>query len=363
MPTPEQRFEVPPEYAEVYERAYRRAYEEGQGQLSGTLTRAPARRASSRGKRIAVPEQRTSRRGNAHRAAERTGPKPGQHSASPRIAAQRSPRASAAPRVIPPAVPQPRPVRRAGHRAVPKGGSTLYPVIGLVALTLLLMVGSFILGRVTAGTVSEPGRLRVGTVPGAVASASEGPQSGATGAAPSVSASVVPTPSPTATTFVGPLAPLRIERARTGCTAPAGRDSKNTPVSYTVRNVLDQDPRSAWRCRGSAIGRRIVLTLPRRSEVVLVGLIPGYARTDRVTGTDLYAQNNRITEVAWTFDDGTRVVQTMSGSRKDRTMRRLRIPPELTRTVTLRILAVARGPQNTTMISTVRVGVAARGSD
>jgi hypothetical protein len=35
MSTPEERFEVPPEYAEVYERAYRRAYEEGQGQLSG----------------------------------------------------------------------------------------------------------------------------------------------------------------------------------------------------------------------------------------------------------------------------------------------------------------------------------------
>lgn len=35
MPTPEQRFEVPPEYAEVYERAYRRAYEEGRGILAG----------------------------------------------------------------------------------------------------------------------------------------------------------------------------------------------------------------------------------------------------------------------------------------------------------------------------------------
>ena len=54
MPSPEQRFEVPPEYADVYERAYRRAYEEGQGQLGSTLTEAPTHRSVSRGKRITV---------------------------------------------------------------------------------------------------------------------------------------------------------------------------------------------------------------------------------------------------------------------------------------------------------------------
>src|SRR6186713_2682406 len=44
--TPEQRFEVPPEYAEVYERAYRRAYEEGLGQLSSGEDAQPPRGSS-----------------------------------------------------------------------------------------------------------------------------------------------------------------------------------------------------------------------------------------------------------------------------------------------------------------------------
>ncbi|MCW2758880.1 MAG: hypothetical protein JWO46_2626, partial [Nocardioidaceae bacterium] len=62
MSTTEQRFEVPPEYAEVYERAYRRAYEEGQNQLNGLHPEVTPRRLTGRGKRIAVPEQRSGSR-------------------------------------------------------------------------------------------------------------------------------------------------------------------------------------------------------------------------------------------------------------------------------------------------------------
>jgi hypothetical protein len=240
---------------------------------------------------------------------------------------------------------------------VPRGGSTLYPVLGLIGLTILLMVGAFLLGRATAGTVSEPARPQTGTGPGAAASASQGPSTA------SVSPSASPSATPRPRVYRGPLAPLRISRARTGCTASPGRDGRNKVVTYAVRNVLDKDHRTAWRCPGKAIGRRIVLTLRHRSEVVLVGLVPGYAKIDPATGDDRYAQNNRITKVAWIFDDGTRVVQRMSGSRKDRSLRTMRIVPEMTRTVTLRILAVATGPRHTTTISTVRVAVAARGSD
>lgn len=351
MSTPEHRFEVPPEYAEVYERAYRRAYEEGQGQLNGAMTQAPTRRASSRGgKRVAVPEQRSSRRPTPQRTGQRTGqhagPRAGQRSAPARIPAQRSTK-KPTPRVIPPAAP--RPSKKVGHRASPRGGSTLYPVLALIVVTALLMVGSFILGRITAGAVSEPRSPQAGTAPGASASASQGPPS--SGPAPSES----PTAAPTPEVYRGPMAPLRIKSARADCTAPAGRDARNRRVSYAVRNVFDKNPRSAWRCNGRAVGTNLVLRLPRTSEVVLVALVPG--------AKNRYARHNRITRVAWIFDDGTRVVQTMSGSRKDRSLRKLPIPAVRTRTVTLRILAVARGPKNATMISTVRLDEAAPGAD
>lgn len=340
MPTPEQRFEVPPEYADVYERAYRRAYEEGQGLLSGPQAEVPARRPSARRKRVAVPEQRSERRPGPQRNAQRSGQAP---------AAEQVGVSTTAPAIPAPEAKVP---RNAGHRAIRSRGSMLYPLAGLIGLTALLMLAAFVLGRVTGDAATDADRSLRGTTSAATAPA--------TRETPSATASPSATPtssaSPAPRVYRGKLAPLRIGRARAGCTAPAGRDAKDRPVSYAVRNVLDGKRATAWRCPGKAIGTRLVFTLPRGSRVAEVALVPGYAKTDRATGTNRYAENNRITQVAWIFGDGTRVVQTMSGSKKDRRLRTMRIVPVRTRTVTLKILAVSGGPRNTTMISTVRLG-------
>ncbi|MGI9157163.1 MAG: hypothetical protein ACR2FG_11060 [Marmoricola sp.] len=123
-------------------------------------------------------------------------------------------------------------------------------------------------------------------------------------------------------------------------------------MARTLRaNVLDRDPHTAWVCNGRATGQQLVLTLPRHSEVVTVGLMQGYGK------------HNMITKVAWIFDNGTRVFQTLSGRADHHPLQQLRIVPMSTDSVKLRILGTVRGPRNVTSIGTVRLNVSARGSD
>ncbi len=69
MPEPEHRFEVPLEYAEVYERAYRRAYEEHQVSGLERATSTVRSQQPRRGARPAIPQQRSAARSsNVHRA-------------------------------------------------------------------------------------------------------------------------------------------------------------------------------------------------------------------------------------------------------------------------------------------------------
>ncbi len=220
------------------------------------------------------------------------------------------------------------------------------------------MVGAFILGRETAGTVHESAQPLSGTAPAATASALQGPSSlGATSSSPGPAVTASPQP------YRGPLAPLTIDRASASCTAPSAGVAHKHRVSYAAGNVLDTNPRTVWRCNARVVGQQLVLTLPRRSEVVLVGLVPGYATTSPGSGRNRYVQDNPITRVSWTFDDGTQVLQTLSVDEQNGSLRGMRIVPVITRTVTLKILAVAKGTQSATMISTVRVGVSALGSN
>ena len=310
-PTPEPRFEVPPEYAEVYERAYRRAYEEGQGRLGSDEGTDPARRL--RGRR-------------------------GSRSWEPGRVRDVEPATLVETDELRPA--RERHSHRAGRRA---GWPSSAP--GLVLVAVMLLAGSFVLGRLSAGVVDVPGaaagppavRTSVSVVPVPPVRAAE------TGLAGLQAALEPPGP------YRGPVARLGGARALATCAAPAARDPRGRRVSYAPRNVLDGVAATAWLCRGSAVGQRLTITLPVTADVVRVGVVPGYAKTDR------YPRNNRVTKVAWVFDDGTRVVQTLGDSRTDRSLRTLRIEPVRTRTVVLEILALDRGAKNNTAISAIRL--------
>ena len=311
--SPEQRFEVPPEYAEVYERAYRRAYEEGQGTLGSALVDVP--QPPVRGKRAAIPEQRTPRR------SERTG----------------TPERQGGARARRPGAEEGEPVgrrrgRRRGRRADRRAGSTLLPLLGLGGLVALMLVGSFILGRVTA-TV-EPGTEQAG-VAGATASATQGLTS--------------------STTYDGATRLARVSAVTTGCTAAPGTDSTGRRVTYDVRNVVDGDPETAWRCDGVATGQVITFQIEQPTKIVQVGIVPGFARSDPSTGADQFAAFNRITKVAWILSDGVTVEQDLGDDPLDRSLRTLAVPPTVTGTVGLKILDVSQGDQDATMISTVEL--------
>lgn len=332
--TPEQRFEVPPEYAEVYERAYRRAYEEGQGQLSSSEVADQVRRVRGRrGSRLS----RTS-----HRAMEQprdeqwTQQWPGHED-----------RADATARHEPGATRD-----RQGHRTERRRRrSSIALALGLVLLALVLVPGSFVLGRLSVGPVDVPdvtdgaprgGRASDGAAPVVRVGAVE------TGLAGLQAAMEPPGP------YRGAVSRLAGARADATCAAPADRDARGRRVSYAPGNVLDNLLATAWLCKGPGVGQRLTITLTTTSDVVRVGLVPGYAKSDR------YPQNNRITRVAWVFDDGTRVVQSLGDSRTNRSLRTLRIEPVRTRRVVLQILALARGTKDNTAISALRLDTYAR---
>ncbi|MCW2755512.1 MAG: hypothetical protein JWQ32_2923 [Marmoricola sp.] len=155
-----------------------------------------------------------------------------------------------------------------------------------------------------------------------------------------------------------PATPVDISGVVTGCTAKPAVDSAGHPVSYAAANSYDGRIDTAWRCDGTAIGTKLVITIPAGTQVDEVGLIPGYAKTDPTSGIDRYAENNRITRVRWTLAAGVVVEQTLDPNPADRTMQLIRTPRTRTGRIILQILAVARGPRNTTDISEIAVGSA-----
>jgi hypothetical protein len=211
-----------------------------------------------------------------------------------------------------------------------------------VAGAVVLVLAAYLLGRAVAG--DEP---------------AAGPATGADGRVVYAGDSSTHAPGEPAETdgkpWQGTVTAVDVRRVRATCTAKAGVDSGGKPVSYRARNVLDHDPTTAWRCDGEAHGVRLVFRLPGPTALGEVGLVPGYAKTDPVSGADRYAQNNRITQVRWTIGDIS-VEQTLSGDPGDRSVQLLRIPRTTASRVTLEIVAVDRGPRNTTAISEVRFG-------
>jgi hypothetical protein len=100
-------------------------------------------------------------------------------------------------------------------------------------------------------------------------------------------------------------------------TAPASVDSGGAKVTFVADNMIDADPRTSWRMAGDASGSVITFTFDQPVTLTEVGLINGYAKTD--PPHDWYAGNRRITDVTWTFDDGTEVAQTLGTTRSVQT--------------------------------------------
>lgn len=155
--------------------------------------------------------------------------------------------------------------------------------------------------------------------------------------------------------WTGPVTDVAPDAISSDCTAGPSRDSAGRKVTYVPEKAIDGKARTAWRCSGTAIGEKLTIRLGGDANVAEIGLIPGYAKTDPESGQDRYAENNRITRVRWTLGDGVSFVQRLDADPSSRAIQLVRVPPTVTDTIELEILAVKRGPRNTTAISEIAV--------
>jgi hypothetical protein len=223
--------------------------------------------------------------------------------------------------------------------------STWFVPILLALLALLLILGAYAVGRRFTGQVAND------------ASHNSSPSVVIGGGAASQRKQPVTNQKPGAGAWTGKIARLANVHATAGCTSKPGVDAGGAKVTYDAGNLTDGVADTTWRCDGAAIGEKITFDLGRDVAIGQVGLIPGYAKTDPHSKVDRYAENNRVTKVRWTIGH-TVVVQKMSGAPKDRSLQLVRVPRTTTNTVELEILAVAKGPRDTTPISEIQLGQA-----
>jgi serine/threonine protein kinase len=82
-------------------------------------------------------------------------------------------------------------------------------------------------------------------------------------------------------------------------TAPSSTDAAGNPVSYVPSNVIDGDVQTAWRTPGDGHDVTVTLIFDNPINVVRIGLIPGYAKTDPVTGANRFLQDRIIEKAAY----------------------------------------------------------------
>jgi len=82
-------------------------------------------------------------------------------------------------------------------------------------------------------------------------------------------------------------------------TAPSSTDAAGNPVTYVPANVIDGNVQTAWRTPGDGHGQWVTLIFDTPIDVVRIGLIPGYAKTDPQTGANRFLQDRIIKAVAY----------------------------------------------------------------
>ncbi len=128
-------------------------------------------------------------------------------------------------------------------------------------------------------------------------------------------------------------------------------------TTYDAANLLDDDPGTAWRVPGAAVGTELVLRFDSPVTLTTVGLVNGYAKTSVADGTtyDLYAGGRRVTAVTWMLGDAPPVRHELEETREPQV---IDVGAVTTDTVRLRIESVTEpgsGPaaRDTTAISDV----------
>jgi hypothetical protein len=137
----------------------------------------------------------------------------------------------------------------------------------------------------------------------------------------------------------GQVAPLTPTQVTVGCQAPQSTDGAGAPVVYVPEQMLDGTMNTAWRCNGNGVGQVVTFGFPAGTTISQVGLVNGYAKVDPATGVQRYREYRRITQVTWTFANGTSFQQSLSD--RVETVQKLTILPQSGDQVSLTIEASA----------------------
>jgi hypothetical protein len=156
-------------------------------------------------------------------------------------------------------------------------------------------------------------------------------------AAPSSGASSVEKAAPSAARDSGQVAWLTPTQVNVGCQAPQSTDGAGDPVVYVPEQMLDGTMNTAWRCNGNGVGQVVTFGFPAGTTIAQIGLVNGYAKVDPASGMQRYSEYRRITQVTWTFANGTSFQQSLNDGAE--TVQKLSIPPQSGERVILTIEA------------------------
>jgi hypothetical protein len=157
----------------------------------------------------------------------------------------------------------------------------------------------------------------------------------------------------------GQVTPVTMTVVDASCQSDASRDASGARVTYEPKFAVDGETDSAWRCPGDGVGETLVIDLGGSVRVAELGLVPGYAKTDAVDGTDRYAENRRITAVHWRFDDGTTIDQRLDPDPELRDLQTMRIPVATTKRVAMEIVSSSDADRDSVAVSELRISAAA----
>ena len=141
-------------------------------------------------------------------------------------------------------------------------------------------------------------------------------------------------------------APVRVDPRTISASASSELPPADS-VTYSIRNTLDGNSRTAWNnhsaVAGSGVGETLTYRFPRAVHLVRIGLVNGYAKT-----AELRAANGRIRGVLITTDART-LRATLSDTASPQ---RLNRDFGLTRKVTLRVTSIYPGARYTDLALT-----------
>lgn len=247
---------------------------------------------------------------------------------------------------LPPLPPSSR-ARRVHERATRRASrAVLSPsdIAGIIVLGVIGIAIAGVLGVVLAGNLfrRDPPRTAAVASPSAPVVVSSRPPS----VRPTVSAASTTAP------WTGAIVAAPISGARASCGQHDLRTTTGRVVDFQAPAAIDGRARTAWRCAGDGVGQSLRIKLVAPSRVAAIGLVPGFAARDPITGKDGFTTDRRVLVVRWSL--GGRVVEQRVDPAKER-LQLLRIPVTLAGSVTMTILATQPAEEDDFAVSDIGV--------